>query len=161
MGDHGVVKRVGVFGDVEIFLDGAAGVGEERPVGADSGAIFIRLGDVVGADGDEAAVGDFEFAMELDEEFRLAAVFGTETSAGEDENHGMGALEVGELAVFGGVVGEFVVWECGAGNDVGSHVNTSGNWMRGMELGLRNLLRERFGDYAKQKIQGQITEKQS
>ena len=81
VGDHGIVERVGVFGDVEIFLDGAAGVGEERPVGADAGAIFIRLGDIVGADGDEAAVGDFEFAMKLDEEFSLATVFRAEASA--------------------------------------------------------------------------------
>ena len=50
-------------------------------MGAYAGAEFIRLGDVVGADGDQAAVGDFEFAMELDEEFGLAAVFGAETSA--------------------------------------------------------------------------------
>jgi hypothetical protein len=50
-------------------------------VGADAGAIFIRLGDIVGADGDEAAVGDFEFAMKLDEEFSLATVFRAEASA--------------------------------------------------------------------------------
>jgi hypothetical protein len=121
VGDHGIVKRIGVFGDVEIFLDGAAGVGEERPVGVDAGAIFVGFGDVVGADGDDAAVGDFEFAMELDEEFGLAAVFGAEASAAQDEDHGMWALEVGKFAVFGGVVGEVVVGEGGAGNDVGSH----------------------------------------
>jgi hypothetical protein len=61
--DDGIVGRIGVFGDVEIFLDGSTGVGEERPVGADAGAIFIRLGDVVGADGDKPAIGDLEFVM--------------------------------------------------------------------------------------------------
>ena len=43
VGDHGIVDRIGVFGDVEIFLDDTPRVGEERPVGADSAAIFIRL----------------------------------------------------------------------------------------------------------------------
>ena len=59
---------IGVFGDVEIFLDAAACVGEEGPVGADAGAKFIGLGDAVGADGDEAAVAYLHLAMELDEE---------------------------------------------------------------------------------------------
>jgi len=48
--DHRIVNAVGVFGDVEILLDDAAGVGEKRPVGPDSAAIFIRLGDIVCAD---------------------------------------------------------------------------------------------------------------
>jgi hypothetical protein len=87
-------------------------------VGAHAGAVFICFSDVVGADGDEATIGNFEFAMELDEEFGLSAVLGAEAAAAEDENHGMWALEVGELAVFGGVVGEFVVGECGAGDNV-------------------------------------------
>jgi hypothetical protein len=119
VGDHGIVERIGVFGDVEIFLDGAARVREERPVGADASAVFICFGDVVGADGDEAAIGDFEFAMERNEEFGLAAVFGTEASAAEDENHGMRALDFGEFAVFRGVVGEVVVGKRGAWKDVG------------------------------------------
>jgi hypothetical protein len=44
VGDHGIVERVGVFGDVEIFLDGTPHVREERPVGGDAAAILIRLG---------------------------------------------------------------------------------------------------------------------
>src|SRR5690242_8546576 len=35
--DHGVVVRVGVFLDVEVFLNLAAGVGEEGPLRADGG----------------------------------------------------------------------------------------------------------------------------
>jgi hypothetical protein len=125
MRDHGIVERIGVFGDAEVFLDGAARVGEEWPVGVDAGAIFIRLADTVGADGDEAAIGDFEFTMELDEEFRLAAVLGAETSAAEDENHGMLCLQFGELLAFAGMVGKFVIGKDGAGNDVRSHRKTS------------------------------------
>src|SRR5262249_34688531 len=40
MGDHGIVKRVGIFCDVEIFLDNAPHIREEGPVGTDSTAIF-------------------------------------------------------------------------------------------------------------------------
>jgi hypothetical protein len=65
VGDHGIVERIGVFGDVEIFLNDTSRVGEERPVGADAAAIFIRLANIVGADGDEPAIGNLEFAMEL------------------------------------------------------------------------------------------------
>src|SRR3984893_5800338 len=37
--DHGIVDWIGVFGDVEIFLDHTPRVGEEGPMSADSGAI--------------------------------------------------------------------------------------------------------------------------
>ena len=40
MGNHGIVDRICVFRDVEIFLDDTPSVGEERPVGTHSGAIF-------------------------------------------------------------------------------------------------------------------------
>ena len=55
MRDHGVVDGISVLGDVEVFLDDALHVGEERPVGADSAPIFIRLSDVVGANRDKPA----------------------------------------------------------------------------------------------------------
>src|SRR5258708_18742974 len=97
VGDHGIVERVGVFGDVEIFLDDAAGVGKERPLGADAAAIFVGFGDVVGADGDEAAIRDLEFAMELHKAFGLAAVLGAEATAAEDKNHGMRALQFSDF----------------------------------------------------------------
>src|SRR5579863_2752216 len=121
VGDHGIVERVGVFGDVEIFLDDAAGVGEERPVGVDATAILVGFGDVVCADGDEAAVGNFEFTMQLNEAFGLATVLGTKGTAAEDEHHGMRALQFREFAAIRGVVGKLVVGKLGAGNDVGSH----------------------------------------
>jgi hypothetical protein len=93
--DHGIVDRIGVFGDVEIFLDDAPSVGEEWPVGTDSAAIFIRLCDIVGADRDEPAIGNLELTMELNESCGLPAVLGAETSAAEDENHRMLSLQLG------------------------------------------------------------------
>jgi hypothetical protein len=138
MGNHGIVGGIGVFGDVEILLDDAGRVGEERPMSADAGAVFIGFGDVVGADGDEAGVGDFDFAMKLNEEFGLAAVLGAETAAAEDEDHGVLSLEVRELAALRGVVGKLVVGEDGAGNDVGSHGWASRSWMRGSGIRYTN-----------------------
>jgi len=79
--DHWIVERIGVFGDLEIFLDETPHVGEEGPMGADSTAIFIRLGDVVGTDRDEPTIGNLELTMEFDKPFSLPAVLGGETSA--------------------------------------------------------------------------------
>ena len=131
MGNHGIVERIGVFSDVEIFLDDAAWVGEKWPVRAHSASILTRLGKVVGADGDETRVGDLDLAMELDEEFGLAAVLGAEATAAEDEYHRMRSLQFGELAAFGGVVGKLVVGEHRAGGDVRSHGKASQDLMQG------------------------------
>src|SRR5258707_9768950 len=109
VGDHGIVERVGVFGDVEIFLDGTPHVREERPMGAGAGAILIRLGDVVGADRDHPAIANLQLTMECNEPFSLPAVLGAETSAAEDENHWMVSLQFGELSAFRGVVGKLVI----------------------------------------------------
>ena len=99
------MERIGVFGDVEVFLDFTPWVGEERPVGADSCAIFIRLCDIVGADRDQPAIGNLEFTMELNQPFRLSAVLGSVTPAAEDEDHGVLSLQFGELPAFRGMVG--------------------------------------------------------
>jgi hypothetical protein len=52
-------------------------------------------------------------------------------------------LQFGEFAAFRSVIGKLIVWERGAGNDVGSHVNTSGSWMRVEGFGLKYFLGER------------------
>ena len=122
VGDHGIVKRIGVFDDVEIFLDDAPGVGEERPVGADSAAILIRLSDIVGANRNQPAIGDLELTMECNEPFSLPMVFGAETSAAEDENHWMFSLQFRELPAFRGVVGKLIVREDRSWNNVRSHI---------------------------------------
>ena len=119
------MERVSVFGDVEIFLDGPAGVGEERPVSADAAPIFIGLSDVVGADRDEAAIADLHLAMESKKPFGLPPVLGAESAAAEDEHHRMRALQLGEPAVFRRVVGKFVVGENGPWYNVGSHTKLS------------------------------------
>src|SRR5271156_1785851 len=77
MRDHRVVDRIGVFGDVQILLDGAPRVGEKRPVGAGSATKFIRLDNAIGAYCDEPAIADLHLAMELNKALGLSAIFGT------------------------------------------------------------------------------------
>jgi hypothetical protein len=89
---------IGIFGDVEIFLYAPTGIGEKGPVGTDSGPVFVGLRDAVRADGDETAVAYLHLAMELDEKLRLTAIFGTETSAAQDEHHRVLSLQLGEPA---------------------------------------------------------------
>jgi hypothetical protein len=49
--NHGVVLGVGELGDVEVLLDGPAGIGQERPLGADRRAELLQGVMVVGGDG--------------------------------------------------------------------------------------------------------------
>src|SRR5258708_4552433 len=125
VGDHGIVERVGVFGNVAIFLDGTPQVREGRPVGADAGAILIRLGDVVGANRDQPAIANLQLTMECNKPFSLPAVLGAETSAAEDEDHWMLSLQFRELSAFRGVVGKLGVGEDSPWDNVGSHMKSS------------------------------------
>ena len=102
--DHGVVERIGIFGDVEVFLDFTPRVREERPVRADSGTIFVRLRDVIGANRDQSAIANLEFPMELNQPLRLPAVLGSVSPATEDQDHGILSLQFGELPTFRGMV---------------------------------------------------------
>jgi hypothetical protein len=86
---------------------------------------FVRLSNIIGADRDQPAIRDLKLTMELNQQFSLPAVLGTEPSAAEDEDHGMLCLQLGELPPFRGVVGRFVVGEDGTGNNVSSHGKSS------------------------------------
>ena len=46
--DHRIVLRISVLGDVQLLLNDAARIGEERPVRADTAPILVGLGDIVG-----------------------------------------------------------------------------------------------------------------
>jgi hypothetical protein len=69
-------------------------VSEEGPVSADTAAIFVRLSDVVGTDGDKPAIANLHLTMKLKKQFGLPAVLRAETAAAEDEHHGMPALQL-------------------------------------------------------------------
>jgi hypothetical protein len=61
-------------------------------VSADSGAIFIRLCDIVGANRNQPAIANLQLTMELKKLFRVPTVLGAETAAAQDENHWMWSL---------------------------------------------------------------------
>jgi hypothetical protein len=88
VGDHRIVARVGVFGDVEVLLDGPPRVRQKGPVGPHSVAEFVRLGDVVGTDRGQPAIADLELTMQFNKPFVLAAVLGAKTSAAQDQTIG-------------------------------------------------------------------------
>jgi hypothetical protein len=123
--NHGVVDGIGVFGDVEIFLNDAPHIGEKRPVSADSAPIFIRLSDIVGADRDKPTISDFKLTMELNKTLSLPTILGAETSAAEDKNHWVRSLKLRQLPVFGCVVGKLIVGKDGPWNNLGSHLSSS------------------------------------
>jgi hypothetical protein len=100
VGDHGIVERVCVFGDVEVFLDGTPRVGEEGSVCADTVAVFIRLGDIVGANLDHPAIADLKLTLKLNKPLMLPTFFGAEAAAAEDEHQRVFALQFGEFPAF-------------------------------------------------------------
>src|SRR3954453_7200719 len=81
MRNHGIVSRIRVFGDIEVLLDDAAWIGQERPVRAYPGSIFVALKNIVRRDGDEPAIADLHLSMKPNQPFSLAAVLRTVTAA--------------------------------------------------------------------------------
>jgi len=61
--DHWIVQRIRIFGDVEILLHNTTRVGQKGPVCADSATVFIRLREVIRADGDKSAIAYFHFTV--------------------------------------------------------------------------------------------------
>src|ERR1700748_881806 len=88
-------------------------------------AVFVRRCEVVGADGDEPGVGDLHLAMELNEPFGLPAILGTIAAAAEHEDHRIGSLQLGKVAMFSRVVVELVVRKHRPWNNVGPHETPS------------------------------------
>ena len=125
MGDHRVVARIRIFGDVEILLDHTPRVREEWPMSTDTAAIFVRLSDVVGADRNKAAIANLHLGVEFKKPVSLSTVLGAVAAAAEDKHHRMLALQLGELPAFRRVVGKFVVGENGSWNNVRSHMKLS------------------------------------
>ena len=123
--DHRVVFRIGVLSDVEVFLDLACRVGEEGPVRTNSGAKFIRLSNVVGANRDQPAIANLELEMKLKKQFMLSAVLWAVTAAAEHKNHRMLSLQFGELAPFCRVIRKLVIGEHSPWNYVRPHMQTA------------------------------------
>jgi len=69
------------------FLNYTPGVGQERPVCANSGAKLISLNNTVGGDCHQFAVRNLELTVELNKPLMLPTLLWTETAATKDENH--------------------------------------------------------------------------
>ena len=76
--NHGVVNRIGVLAMSRSFYTVRPRIGKKRPVGTYSAAIFIRLGNVIGADRNQSAIGNFELTMQLNQQFGLRRSLGQE-----------------------------------------------------------------------------------
>src|SRR5947209_17836235 len=94
-------------------------------MGACSGAIFIRLCDVIGRDRDQPAIADFHFAIALNKTFSLPAIFWAIAAAAQNQNQRILLLQIGKLPTFSGLIREFVIREFGSGNNVSSHRKSS------------------------------------
>ena len=119
--DHRVVLGVGVLLDVEVLLDDAPGVGEERPRGADRGAELLERVVLVGRDGGDLRVGHRDLRIERGELEMLLVLLRAVVAAGEGEDQRVVALDLAEPPGDVRVVGELVVGERAAGDDVGAH----------------------------------------
>src|SRR5271157_3695861 len=108
MRDHGIVRGVGVFGDVEILLYNAPRIREERPMRADTAAKFVGLYDVVGADRNQPAITNLHLAVKLDKSLSLPTILRAVAAAAQDDDHRILSLQLRELSALCGVVGKFV-----------------------------------------------------
>jgi hypothetical protein len=119
--DHRVVVGVGVFLDVEVLLDLAAGVGQEGPLRADRVSELVGLKDVVGRDGDDLGVGDADLRVVGGQLEVLLVVLGAEAAAGEHQDHRVDPLQFAQPPPGLGVVGQLVVGKDPARCDVSAH----------------------------------------
>ena len=105
----------------EVLGDVTAGVGQERPLGADGVPELVGLEDVVGGDGDDLGVGDADLRVVGGQLDVLLVVLRAEAAAREDQDHRVDPLQLAEPAPGLGVVVQLVVGEDPAGHDVGTH----------------------------------------
>jgi hypothetical protein len=115
------VHGISVLGDVEILLNNAPRIREERPMRADTHAILVGLREIVGADRHQAAITNLHLAVELDKSLSLPTIFRAETAAAEDNDHRISSLQLGELSAFCRVVGKFVVGKNRTWDHIGPH----------------------------------------
>ena len=86
-------------------------------------AKLVGLEQVVRGDRDEMAVAHFHLVKELDEALVLAAILRAEPPATQDDDERVVLLELRELPVRSGLIGQLVVGERRACHDVFSHAS--------------------------------------
>src|ERR1700722_16392221 len=128
--DHGVVLGVGVLGDVQVLLDGPAGIGQEGPLGADRRAELLQGVMVVGGDSGDLGVGHRDLRV-VGRQFEvLLVLFGAVIAAGQGEDHRIAALKIAELTLRPGLIRKSVVREDAARPDVGTHRATASHSLK-------------------------------
>jgi len=50
VGNHRIVRGIGIFGGVQILLENTTSIREEGPMCADSATVFVRFCEVIGAE---------------------------------------------------------------------------------------------------------------
>jgi uncharacterized protein (TIGR03435 family) len=75
-----------MLGDIRVLLDGAAGIGQKRPVRIDGRPVLIGLEQIVHTDGHQAAVPDFHFAIKVGQTLCLPPVLWAEASPAEHQD---------------------------------------------------------------------------
>ena len=88
---------VGVLLDVQVLLDGASGVGQERPLGTDRRAELLQRVVLVGRDRDDPGVGHRDLRLERRQLQVLLVLLRAVVTAGEREDHRVVALQLAEL----------------------------------------------------------------
>jgi len=83
---------VGVLLDVQVLLDVAARVGQERPLRAHLVAELVRLQDVVRGDGDDLGIGDLDLRVVPGQLQVLLVILRAEGATREDQDHRVDAL---------------------------------------------------------------------
>jgi len=99
----------------------AASAGQEGPRRADRVAELVGLEDVVGGDGDDLGVGDSDLRVVGGQLQVLLVVLRAEVTAGQQQDHRVDPLQFAQRAPGLGVVGQLVVGEDPAGDDVSAH----------------------------------------
>ena len=112
---------VGVLLDVEVLLDDALRVGEEGPLGADRRAELLARVMGVGRDGGDLRVGHRDLGVVRGELEVLLVLLGAVVPAREREDQRVVALDLAELSTSVLVIGQLVVGEGAAGDDVATH----------------------------------------
>ena len=121
MRDHRVVVGVGVLLDLEVLLHDPPRVLEERPLGADRRAELLRRVVLVGRDRGDLRVAHGDLRIEGRELEVLLVLLRAVVAAREREDQRVVALDLAEPPRDAVLVGQLVVGEGGAGNDVGAH----------------------------------------
>ena len=88
---------------------------------ADRATELVGFEDVVGGDRDDLRVGDGDLGIQGSQRTVLLMIFRSVVSARKDKDHRVIALQFRQFSPLPCVIGQFVIRERGAGNDVCAH----------------------------------------